>query len=146
MVFRDFCSDNIIVGKDGSLKVVDLGFVAPDGLAFAERCGTPSYMSPEQIRGEPLGIESDVYSLGVVLYELLTGKLPFVSDAPGTDDKAINRRRLEVMRMHLEEPVPQIPEQILRRATALSEVAVRCLRKKPQDRPRSMDEVIAALV
>jgi serine/threonine protein kinase len=146
LVFRDFCSDNVMIDQTGKAKVIDLGFVAPVGTAFEERTGTPSYMSPEQIRGEPLGVETDIYSLGVVIYEMLTGRLPYVPDVQGGDEAASNKRRIEVMRMHLEAPIPEVPAGIRQRASALADVAAKCLQKKPQDRFRTIEDVIAALV
>jgi len=144
-VFRDFCSENLLVRPDGTLKLIDLGFVAPRGIAFEERSGTPSYMSPEQIRGEPLGVETDIYSLGVVLYELLTGRLPFARPAEAVDERTARKRRAEVMRMHLEEPPPEPPPEVRRRAGRLCEVMMRCLAKDPQERFHSVDELIGAL-
>ena len=146
LVFRDVCSDNMIVRPDGTLKLIDLGFAAPAGLAFAERSGTPSYMSPEQIRGEPLGFETDIYSLGVVAYELLAARLPFVSSIPGSDDPSTRRRRAEVMRMHLSAPVPPLPAEPWERARAICEALPRCLAKNRRDRFYTIDELIAALV
>jgi serine/threonine-protein kinase len=145
-VFRDFCSDNVIVDRTGALTVIDLGFVAPVGIAFEERSGTPSYMAPEQIRAEPLGFEADIYALGVIIFELLTGELPYVSRIAGDDPESARRRRLEVMRMHLDSPVPGLPEPVRTGIPVLGEVMTRCLQKNPQDRFHSAEEVMAALV
>ncbi len=144
-VFRDFCSDNLIVQKGGVLRLIDLGFVAPPGIAFEERSGTPSYMSPEQIQGKPLGFETDIYSLGVVVYELLTGELPYVSRIAGSDEQSVRRRGRDVMQMHLREPVPQLPQELHSGAAALCEALPRCLAKDPEERFRSVEELMAAL-
>jgi serine/threonine-protein kinase len=144
-VYRDFCSENVIVARGGDLTLIDLGFVAPVGMAFEERSGTPSYMSPEQIRAEPLGYESDIYSLGVVLYELLSGRLPFGSEFSRGDEQGRDKRRADLMRKHLQEHPPDIPEKVRNRAPALSRVVPRCLAKDPEDRYSSIDELMSAL-
>lgn len=144
-VYRDFCSENVIVCRGGDLTLIDLGFVAPVGLAFEERSGTPSYMSPEQIKAEPLGFESDIYSLGVVLYELLSRHLPFRSDLPRDDPAGAARRRAQLMRKHVEEPPPELPEEVRRRSPALSAVIPRCLAKDPEQRFSGVQELMKAL-
>jgi serine/threonine-protein kinase len=145
-VFRDFCPDNLIVGPGGKLKLIDLGFVAPAGMAFEERSGSPSYMSPEQIRGEPLGAESDVYALGAVLFELLEGRPPYISRIPARDESAARRLRAEVMQMHLKAPIPPLSDPVKQRAGALGRLVPRCMAKRPEERFSSADELIAELV
>ena len=144
-VCRDFCSQNLIFQPNGRLKLVDLGFVAPAGVAYAERSGTPGYMSPEQVRAEELTPASDIYSLGIVLYEMLTGRLPYVSDIRGDDPQSLEARRQEGMRMHLERPVPELPPEVARRSARLAAVATRCLQKDPPGRFQSVDELLGYL-
>jgi serine/threonine-protein kinase len=88
VIHRDLKPSNVLVRADGTVRLLDFGiakqldrFDAPaDQTRTGLRLMTPAYAAPEQIRGEPVGIYTDVYSLGVVLYELLAGKLPFVSE------------------------------------------------------------------
>jgi serine/threonine-protein kinase len=145
LVCRDFCSQNLMVQPDGHLKLLDLGFVAPAGLAFPERSGTPPYMSPEQVAAQPLTPATDIYSLGIVLYEILTGNLPYVSAITGQDLESLEARRTEVMQMHVEKPVPQLPPEVQTRSPRLSAIVTKCLQKDPAARFGSADEILAAL-
>jgi hypothetical protein len=85
VVHRDLKPANILMGADGEAKVADFG-VAFSNLAFdstrAMVVGSPAYMAPEQMAGQPASARSDMYSLGIVLYKLLTGSLPFAADTP----------------------------------------------------------------
>lgn len=144
-VYRDLCLQNLIVQPNHRLKLIDLGFCAPADIAFAERSGTPSYMSPEQIRAEPLHPTSDIYSLGVVIYELLRLRPPYISRIGGEDEEAIEKRRQALMRMHLDKPVPELPGRISARKPKLSAIMTRCLQKAPADRFQSVDEIIELL-
>ena len=98
VIHRDLKPSNILVKEDGSVRLLDFGIAKqldPTGRPVnqtrtALRPMTPAYASPEQLRGEPVGILTDVYSLGVVLYELLTGKLPFdISHKTAAEAEAI---------------------------------------------------------
>ena len=85
VIHRDLKPANILMGADGEAKVADFG-VAFSNLAFdstrAMVVGSPAYMAPEQIEGKPASMKSDMYSLGIVLYKLLVGGLPFAPDSP----------------------------------------------------------------
>jgi serine/threonine-protein kinase len=144
-VHRDICSQNLIVQPDYRVKLIDLGFVAPAGIAFPECSGTPSYMPPEQIRGEPLHPTSDIYSVGILMHELLRARLPFRSRIEGDDDRSVEARRQEILQKHLTDEVPELPEAVRQRRPVLSALMTRCLDKDPAGRPQSTDEIINAL-
>src|SRR3989475_7844542 len=95
IVHRDIKPHNIVVGGDGRLKVTDFGIARSGASQMTEVgsiVGTAQYLSPEQARGSPVDQTSDLYSVGVVLYELLTGQVPFTGDTP-----------LEIAMKHLSE-------------------------------------------
>jgi len=105
VIHRDLKPSNILVKEDGSLRLLDFGIAkhleALDDAAQQTRTGlrmmTPAYASPEQMRGESAGIQSDVYSLGVILYELLAGKLPFdlTSTNPAQAEKVLTEQEAQ---------------------------------------------------
>jgi serine/threonine-protein kinase len=105
VIHRDLKPSNILVKTDGTIKLLDFGIAkhldAADGAVEQTRTGlrlmTPAYAAPEQVRGQRVGIRTDVYSLGVVFYELLTGKLPFdlANKTPGEAELIITEREPE---------------------------------------------------
>jgi serine/threonine protein kinase len=96
--------------------------------------GTPDYMSPEQASGEEVTPASDIYALGVVVYEMLTGQLPFTADAP-----------LSVLYMHLSDPPPAASTLAPDLPAGVDAVLSRALAKSPRERFPSASELAAAL-
>ena len=137
MVHRDLKPGNILLSEDGAPKVADFGIAvsrAQERLtATGTAIGSPHYVSPEQASGRPIEPPSDVYSLGVVLYELLTGERPF--DHENVTALAI---------AHVEEE-PQPPSVHDASLGWLDEVVMRCLAKDPQARFADGTEMAAAL-
>lgn len=133
MVHRDLKPDNILVVAPDvdyefeGVKLIDFGFaklVSDDGVATGTVMGTPFYMSPEQCLGEPLDSRSDVYSLGAMFYELISGNPPFKGDTVSG-----------IITKQLSDPPPPLPPslEIPRR---VSRAIMRALAKDPNDRPQ----------
>jgi serine/threonine protein kinase/tetratricopeptide (TPR) repeat protein len=138
IVHRDVKSDNIMVTGDDHVRVMDFGLAKLKGASGLTKdgrtIGTAHYMSPEQAKGEKVDHRSDIFSLGVVLYELVTGRLPFA----GEYDSAVTYSILH------ENPAP-ISEQRSDVPAELESITAKALEKNPADRYQSMDELIADL-
>ncbi len=133
-IHRDVKPDNILFRADGSALLMDFG-IASSMLTDStpgkgKAMGTPKYMSPEQHRNQPLTPQSDLYSLGCVFYEMLTGQAPFQGDDPGSMALA-----------HLREPIPLLPVRQRHYQPLLRAL----LAKDPADRPEDGNAVIAML-
>lgn len=131
IIHRDLKPANILVTPDDVVKVTDFGIVKVRGVKGGTQMGfnpgTPEYMSPEQARGRELDHRSDIYSLGVVVYEMLTGHVPFEGDGSGTSD-------YEIRRGHIEMPVPPMSQFYPGISPELEKVVLKALEKNPDDR------------
>ena len=133
IVHRDIKPHNVVVNSDGRLKVTDFGIARSGASQMTEVgsiIGTAQYLSPEQARGAPVDQRSDVYSVGIVLYEMLTGKVPFTGDTP-----------LEIAMKHLS-AIPKPPSQVRRDVPHdLDLVVLRALAKDPDERYQTAEEM-----
>ena len=133
IIHRDIKPHNIMVQPDGSVKVMDFGIARAGNSTMTQTgsvLGTAHYVSPEQAQGKPLTATSDLYSLGVVLYESATGQLPFDADTP----VAVALKQVNEMPRRASEVNPDIDP-------ALEAVIMKALSKRPTDRYPSADEM-----
>jgi serine/threonine-protein kinase len=135
VLHRDVKPENIILTPEGVAKLCDLGLArtASEDLRLTRSgvaVGTPDYISPEQINGEPPTPAADIYSLGCTLFHLATGRVPFDADAP-----------LDVMRMHLYTEPPGITEVRPELSAELEDVIARMMSKKPAERQATAGDV-----
>jgi serine/threonine-protein kinase len=136
IVHRDLKPENILIQPDGSVRLMDFGIalrLASRRLTFnhlTNAIGTPDYMAPEQVRGERGDTRTDVYAVGVLLFELLTGRVPY----PAHDALEAMRRKVETEPPLVRRLRPEVPE-------ALQAIVYRALRRRPEERYSSMAEV-----
>jgi serine/threonine-protein kinase len=130
LVHRDIKPQNLLLGRDGTLKIADFGIArAAEGTALTQAgtvLGTAAYLSPEQALGEEVTAATDIYSLGAVVYELLTGRPPLEPESLA--DLADRQRRPAIAPVR--ELAPDLPRD-------LEDVVMRCLARNPAYRPRS---------
>jgi predicted Ser/Thr protein kinase len=136
VVHRDIKPDNILFDQEGRCVVTDFGIAKTSGkniTAQGTSMGTPRYMSPEHAQGQPLNGRSDIYSLGVVAYQCLTGVVPFDGDDP-----------FAVLYKHINNSLPT-PQLATTEQKTLFAVIQKMLAKRPENRFQDADELILAL-
>jgi serine/threonine-protein kinase len=136
VIHRDLKPANLMLDSSGKIRITDFGLaVLAAGLDSTDvKAGTPAYMAPEQLEGKEVTVKSDLYSLGLVLYEILTGK------------RAFNANTLPELIKQRESSAPANPSALVRDLDPLVErVILRCLEKDPAERPASALQVAAAL-
>jgi Protein kinase domain len=135
LLHRDLKPANIMLDGRGRVRITDFGLALSneDATGRSETAGTPAYMAPEQIGKGQASVRSDIYSLGLVFYELFTGRLPYQATTP-----------IEWRRAHLESS-PRTPSSVVKDIDPVVEKAIlRCLQKDPALRPSSVRQVAAA--
>ena len=139
VVHRDLKPGNIMIDKEGNVRIMDFGIartIESKGITGSGvMIGTPEYMSPEQVEGKDIDSRSDIYSLGVILYEMVTGRVPFEGDTP-----------LSVAVQHKTEP-PKDPKEINAQIPeGLSRLILTCMQKDKKMRYQSAEAVCTELV
>ncbi len=138
IIHRDIKSANIMIASGGEVKVMDFGLAKMQGnpqlTEIGSTLGTAAYMSPEQAQGKPVDARTDIWSFGVVLYEMLTGQLPFGD----TYSQAI-------IYSILNEAHPALPAEKIADAARLQRIIDRCLAKDPAERYANFDQLLADL-
>ena len=135
LVHRDVKPQNVLVSRDGRAKVTDFGIarsLEADGLTMTGRVlGTTDYVSPEQALGHSVTEQSDIYSLGIVLFEMLTGDVPFRADT-----------QVGVAMKHVREPLPNVQYRRPEVSSALAAIVERATAKEVRHRYRTVDEMV----
>jgi len=138
VVHRDLKSNNIMIDKEGNVRIMDFGIarsLSGKGITGAGvMIGTPEYMSPEQAEGKEVDQRSDIYSLGVILYEMVTGKVPFEGETP----LGIAMKHKSELPKNPNELNSQVPED-------LSHIILKCLEKDKEKRYQSAGELQSEL-
>jgi serine/threonine protein kinase len=138
IVHRDIKPTNLMLNRQGIVKVMDFGIAKVVGVRGATRTGmqlgTPAYMSPEQIQGRTIDVRTDIYALGITLYQMLSGHVPFEE---GSD--------FEIMRHQVSTPPPPMTNLHPYAPAGYQNVVTKAIEKNPEDRYRSVEEFGAAL-
>jgi serine/threonine protein kinase/tetratricopeptide (TPR) repeat protein len=138
IVHRDLKPSNIMIDKDANVHIMDFGIarsVKAEGITgTGVMIGTPEYMSPEQVESKVVDQRSDLYSLGVILYEMVAGRVPFEGETP-----------LSIARKHADEKPPDPKSINPQISDDLSHLILRCLEKEKESRYQSAEELITEL-
>jgi len=137
-IHRDIKSSNVMMTEAGLVKLMDFGLVQVTGMTVVTKTGavmgTPEYMSPEQISGEEVDLRTDIYSLGIMLYEMLTGELPFTADNPQT-----------ITMMHRYEQPRPIRDLQRKVPSEVESLVMRALAKRVEERYQNAREMLDAI-
>ncbi|GAH04878.1 unnamed protein product, partial [marine sediment metagenome] len=138
VVHRDLKPNNIMIDDDGNVRIMDFGIarsLSAKGITGkGVMIGTPEYMSPEQVEGKEADQRSDIYSLGIIMYEMVTGRVPFEGDTPFT------------IGMKHKGEMPQNPKELNTQISDdLNSLILRCLEKEKEKRYQSAEEVRSEL-
>src|SRR5579859_6795907 len=134
---RDIKPENIMVQEDGNIKIIDFGIALLEGArrvtwrGLSGTVGTPDYMSPEQLKGERGAAASDIYAVGVMLYEMLCGQTPFEGE-----------NIFAIMNQHVSQDPPSILLKNPQLSPALATVVMRAIRRDPEKRYKSMSDLL----
>ena len=138
IIHRDIKPANIMVSRQGGVKLMDFGIARDPSFGDLTEAGTglgtPSYMSPEQILGDRLDFRSDLFSLGIVLYQMVTGRKPFIED----EQKSVMHK----IRLEKYPPPRRLNPDVPRE---LDRIMARCMNKDPRERWRSTQDLVLAL-
>ncbi len=141
MVHRDVKPSNILITQSGDPMLTDFGIakiigseVTLDLTGTSVTIGTPEYMAPEQATSKNVDHRADIYALGVVLFEMLTGRKPYQADTP-----------MAILFKHVSEPLPRPRDFAPKMPEAAERVLIKALAKKPDDRYQNMEDFAAAL-
>jgi len=139
IVHRDIKTSNLMLTAEDTVKITDFGLAksatSPDAARPGFVAGTVAYMSPEQAQGDAIDARSDIFSFGVALFELATGRLPFEA----SEDRAM-------LSQIINRPAPALQENRVDAPEALGRVVSKALEKRREDRYQSMDELLAELL
>lgn len=137
VIHQDINPQNILIQSDGQVKIIDFGLACPPGSIDSNFLfpGTIYYISPEQIRGDPVDARTDIYSLGVTAYEMITGEKPF----PGNDIG-------KLIHSHMEEDIPDTRSNFPALPDALHNFLMRTMQKDPSARYQNIAEILDELL
>jgi eukaryotic-like serine/threonine-protein kinase len=136
LVHRDVKPANVLLTPQGNAKLADFGLVQRlVGLSSERVAGTPTFMAPELFQGVPASPQSDIYAAGVMLFYLLSGRLPFASESIAS-----------LIALHQAHPVPDIREMVVGIPESLATILKRCLAKSPSERFPSTDQLAEELL
>lgn len=136
LVHRDIKPENVLLSNSGQIKLADFGLAraATNQTSTGNLIGTVAYVSPELVTGAPADARSDIYALGIMLYEMLTGDQPFVADAP-----------IAVAYQHVSNDVPAPSLVLPGLAADLDELVEFCTRKEPEERPQDAEALLGEI-
>ena len=138
IIHRDIKPQNVIVKSDGSLKILDFGIATAKGSAQLTQAnnvmGSVHYLAPELAKGEPASPQSDIYALGIVFYEMLTGDVPFKAD-----------QAVQIALLHMREAMPSVRKANPNVPQSVENIIIRATAKNPKLRYQSCDEMLKDL-